>query len=480
MNNQSTFIYLINQWDGTILFICRVEGHATQDTNECLNLNTYALCGATSESFLASLIIPLLIRTIQRIVVAHRDTTLVQTMLHGEDPNLQNVINQFQQGQQTVRNICTTLQYNLNGALTNMHWTSSSGDPTMIYPFQNQATIDAIQAALGPARLCAGTSQEISFFTIGRTLTTLFQELDTALHLSGHVGHAWASHSIHQFMQATSTQHLFNYLENALEQSQGNFENLVHYLVHTPLGTEASNGFEVLYHLRELAFIHRGASEPPPQNTGVLRLCAECTNQEIQTLDDFLNFNYQDLLANNRSQALALGKALRRHHQAQQKGAVSESRMHHLICDNLATRTQLEHFVLEPSKPIVPYIAVNTLPWHLMTFGAWFAVRTILHQMDIENLPTQQPRPVQPFSPFPAFPNPRIPQMFEDIRSRLHNVPWGVVQRLLGVTFVGGLTITNPMFIPALVRVLPPSQREALIALLKDIIKQLTKKPPHS
>jgi hypothetical protein len=488
MTKNYTCIYSVKQRDGSIIFICQLGDNVTQDINEVINLDDLALCGLPFET-LESIVLPALLsvlgRVIYRFIETRGDHRFVNTMLDGDHSaatrNLENEANQFMQGQKTVRTTLASLRYNIHGDPTRMPWVSSDGLPISTSPFQTQQMVDAIQAVLEPDRLLSQHPGEVSFLTIGRTLESLFHELDTHLHLSGHVGEAWGPISVGELLHTPNTSQLLSYLDTLYQQSNGNFERLVHHLVQPTPFPEASNGFEVLYHLNNVASVIQATSELTDQNTPVLQVCSQCTNQQIQTLQQFLTFDYYAFLQNNREGAIQLGQSLRLHYQGQQERPNTELRLHQLLGNNVVARQKLKAYILEPSKPSVPYVSVNTIPFDLMTFLSVFAVRQLFGmRTGMGNLPVQQPRPAPrfpEFRPFPLLPDLSPSQMMDDIRNRFQHVPWSVVRRLFNFTVVGGLTITNPMFLPALVHVLPHRQREGVITLLKEILKQLTKKP---
>ena len=484
-----TYLYRLKQRDGSSIFICQLEHTFTQDIKQSINLDTYALSGGLPTPLFLPFLVSVMLKTIHKFVASRLENRVQQRMLDGhhspETSNFQTEAQNFVQVQQTVRNTLRALRYNINGDPTQLSWVSSDGLPTNTCPFRTQPMVNAIHAVLGPNRLISQHAQEVSFLTIQRTLEALFHELDTNLHLSGHVGQAWGPISIHEFLNSPRTAQLVRYLENIYQQSNYNFESFVHHLLQPTTFSETANGFEILYELNNVAAVSQGTAELTAQNTAILQLCSEMTSQRIQTLEEFLAFDYQGFLQNHRERAIQLGKALRLHHQGQQERPNKELRLHHLIGNNTLVRQKMKAYVLEPSKPIVPYVSVNNIPFHLITLLSFFAVREFFGMgMGIRNLPTttpvQQPRPAPRFPPFPRFPNVALSQIRDDLRNRFQHVPWGVVQQFVTFTCVGGLTITNPNFLPAIghvLHVLPNRQREALIALLKELLKHLTKKP---
>lgn len=486
MTKNYTCIYSVKQRDGSIIFICQLEDTFTQDTKEVINLADYTLCGVLPAPLFLPALLSVILKTMHKFVASRLENSVEQRMLDGphsaETANFETEANNFVQVQQTVRTTLCALRYNINGDPTRLSWVSSDGVPTDTSPFRTQPMVDAIHAVLGPNRLISQHAQEVSFLTIQRTLEALFHELDTNLHLSGHVGQAWGPTSIHQFLHSPRTSQFLSYLDNIYQQSNGNFESFVDHLLQPTSFSETANGFELLYELNNFAAVSQGTAELTAQNTAILQLCSEMTSQQIQTLEEFLAFDYQGFLQNDRQRAIQLGKALRLHYQGHQEHPNKELQLHHLIANNTLVRQKMKAYVLEPSKPIVPYVSVNTIPFHLITFLSFFAVREFFGMgMGMPNLPTtppvQQPRPAPRFPPFPRFPDVALSQISEDMRNRFQQVPWGVVQQFVTFTCVGGLTITNPMFFPALVHVLPNRQREALIAWIKEILKHLTKKP---
>lgn len=231
MTKNYTCIYSVKQRDGSIIFICQLGDNVTQDINEVINLDDLALCGLPFET-LESIVLPALLsvlgRVIYRFVETRRDHRFVNTMLDGDHSaatrNLENEANQFMQGQKTVRTTLASLRYNIHGDPTRMPWVSSDGLPIATSPFQTQQMVDAIQAVLEPDRLLSQHPGEVSFLTIGRTLESLFHELDTHLHLSGHVGEAWGPISVGELLHTPNTSQLLSYLDTLYQQSNGNLD----------------------------------------------------------------------------------------------------------------------------------------------------------------------------------------------------------------------------------------------------------------